>query len=86
MKPNFEAMTKAELRAYVLEHRDDLDALEALFSRHSPDSTTLRFALPQTEEEWQQQLEIIRPILEKDREREMQRKQTTDESAESSNE
>jgi hypothetical protein len=31
MKPNYEAMSKAELRAYVLEHRDDLEAIRLLF-------------------------------------------------------
>jgi hypothetical protein len=30
MKPNFQAMTKAELRAYVLEHREDTEAFQAL--------------------------------------------------------
>ncbi|MGH1393578.1 MAG: DUF6887 family protein [Trichormus sp.] len=29
-KPNFAAMTKQELRAYVLEHRDDNEAFYAL--------------------------------------------------------
>ncbi len=28
-KPNFQAMTKEELRAYVLEHRDDQEAFYA---------------------------------------------------------
>jgi CBS domain-containing protein len=31
MKPNFEAMSKAELKTYVLEHRDDLEAIRFLF-------------------------------------------------------
>ena len=31
MKPNFDAMSKAELKAYVLEHRDDLEAIRFLF-------------------------------------------------------
>jgi hypothetical protein len=31
MKPNFETMSKTELKAYVLEHRDDLDAIRLLF-------------------------------------------------------
>ncbi|MFK0732145.1 MAG: DUF6887 family protein [Gloeotrichia echinulata GP01] len=29
-KPNFQTMTKQELRAYVLEHRDDQEAFYAL--------------------------------------------------------
>jgi hypothetical protein len=31
MKPNFEAMSKAELKAYVLKHRDDIEAIRFLF-------------------------------------------------------
>lgn len=58
-------MTKAKLRAYILEHRDDLDGIEAFFARRSPDSQATLFPPPKTEEEWQQQLEIIRPILER---------------------
>lgn len=30
MKPNFQEMTKQELRAYVLKHRDDREAFHAL--------------------------------------------------------
>jgi hypothetical protein len=74
MKPNFNGMTKSELRAYVLEHRDDLDAIEALFSLHSS-SESMLFHLPSSEEEWQQQIEQIRPILEQDQERERQKQQ-----------
>jgi hypothetical protein len=33
MKPDFDVMTKAELRAYVLEHREDTEAFEALADR-----------------------------------------------------
>jgi hypothetical protein len=36
MKPNFDEMTKAELKAYVLSHRDDDEAIRALFSRRNP--------------------------------------------------
>jgi hypothetical protein len=32
-KPNFEAMTQVELRAYVLEHRNDIDAFHALMDK-----------------------------------------------------
>ena len=31
MKPNFDEMSVPELRAYVLSHRDDLEAIRALF-------------------------------------------------------
>jgi hypothetical protein len=33
MKPDFSLMTKAQLRAYVLEHHEDLEAFEALADR-----------------------------------------------------
>jgi hypothetical protein len=33
MKPDFSVMTKAQLRAYVLEHREDREAFEALADR-----------------------------------------------------
>jgi len=31
MKHHFEQMTKAELKAYVLQHRDDIEAIRSLF-------------------------------------------------------
>ena len=34
MKPNFEEMSVPDLRAYVLEHRDDIEAIRALFKHH----------------------------------------------------
>ncbi len=37
MKPNFETMTRQELKAYVLIHREDVEALNVLMSRRSPD-------------------------------------------------
>lgn len=38
MRPNFEEMTNAELRAYALAQRDDFEPLRVLYSRRSPDS------------------------------------------------
>jgi hypothetical protein len=38
MKPNFETMTRQELKVYVLTHRDDKEAIDLLMSRRSPDS------------------------------------------------
>ncbi len=32
MKPNFDEMNRDELRAYVLEHRDDMEAIRRLFT------------------------------------------------------
>ncbi len=39
MKPNFEKMSSQEIKAYVLAHRDDAEAIRSLFSRRSPDET-----------------------------------------------
>ncbi|NEQ98639.1 MAG: hypothetical protein F6K30_18290 [Cyanothece sp. SIO2G6] len=63
MTTNYDAMTNAELRAYILQHRDDLDAMEVFFARRSPDAEATWFAPPKTEAEWQQQIEILRTIL-----------------------
>ncbi|MBE9012442.1 hypothetical protein IQ250_19780 [Pseudanabaenaceae cyanobacterium LEGE 13415] len=38
MKPNFETMTREELRAYVLENREDDEALAALINRRDPNA------------------------------------------------
>lgn len=46
MKPKFDTMTKAELKAYVLEHRDDDEAFQALISRRSPDETAHWYPAP----------------------------------------
>jgi hypothetical protein len=43
MKPNFQEMSKAELKAYVLEHRDDLEAMRQLFSRRTPGTEHKRY-------------------------------------------
>jgi hypothetical protein len=60
-KPNFEAMTNAELRAYALAHREDLEALRTLASRRNPNAPKYNF--PDTEEGWAQTAEIFRRKL-----------------------
>lgn len=49
MKPDFTKMTRQELKAYVLSHRDDQEAIDALLSRRTPDTevTWYDFDLPQ---------------------------------------
>ncbi|MEX0268865.1 hypothetical protein AB3R30_06975 [Leptolyngbyaceae cyanobacterium UHCC 1019] len=64
IKPDFNAMSKQELKAYVLQHRDALDALEALFSRRSLNARVVRFPFAHTDLEWQQQQETLRSLLE----------------------
>jgi hypothetical protein len=59
MQPNFETMTFQELRAYVLEHHEDMEALRFLFlKKGTPD--TKAYGIPQTAEEWQEQEDAIR--------------------------
>jgi hypothetical protein len=64
MKPDYSKMSNSELRAYILQHREDLDAMEAFFARRSPDSEATWFHPPKTVEEWHQQMEMLRPIFE----------------------
>lgn len=59
MKPNFEKMSRKELRAYILTHREDMEALEFMYSRRSPDSEAVWFHPPKTKEEEQEQFELF---------------------------
>ncbi|NJM76366.1 MAG: hypothetical protein HC852_11995 [Acaryochloridaceae cyanobacterium RU_4_10] len=43
MKPDFSQMSCKDLRAYVLVHRKDDDAIEALIKRRNPNSPKHRF-------------------------------------------
>lgn len=65
MTPNYDTMTQTELRAYILSNRHDLDAIEVFFSRRSPDSEAVLLHPLKNEEERQQQLEMVRPVLER---------------------
>jgi hypothetical protein len=58
MKPNFKTMTVAELRAYAIEHREDLDSLREMLNRRDPDAPKYNF--PDTEEGWEQTAEVFR--------------------------
>jgi hypothetical protein len=60
-KPNFSSMTRKELRGYILEHRDDDDAIEALINRGNPNSPIYRF--PQTDEDLQEMDAILKQKL-----------------------
>lgn len=66
-KPDFNLMSRTELKAYVLSHRDDLDAIEALFSRRSPTARVVKFPFPNTEMEWQQQQERFQALIESEK-------------------
>ncbi len=62
MKPNFEAMNKAQLRAYVLEHKGDKEALRILMSRRDPNS--IKYDFPNTEEGREQTKAVIKRKIE----------------------
>lgn len=61
MKPDFSKMSREELRAYVLAHREDDDAIEALIKRGNPHTQKYRF--PQTEEDFIEMEEILKKKL-----------------------
>ncbi|QSJ16207.1 hypothetical protein JYQ62_31360 [Nostoc sp. UHCC 0702] len=60
-KPDFSKMTRQELRAYVLAHREDDDAIEALIKRGNPNS--IKYPFPQTEEDLREMEEILKRKL-----------------------
>jgi len=53
--------------------------LRVLFQRRTPDSEAIFFKSPKTEEDWEQQLQILKPLPEKDQMKEAQRKQNSQE-------
>jgi hypothetical protein len=64
MKPNFDTMTKIELRAYVLSHRDDKEAFYKLVDRFKADSTKQpRHPFPKSLAEVAQVEELIQEHL-----------------------
>jgi hypothetical protein len=50
MKPNFAQMSTKELKAYVLANREDIEALEILLSRRTPDSEAIIYPSMFTED------------------------------------
>lgn len=58
MNPNYEQMSFTELRAYVVENREDIEALRLLMSKRDPNSP--KYPMPVTEADMQAQMEIIR--------------------------
>jgi hypothetical protein len=63
MKPDFNQMSRQELRAYILKHREDDEAIAALINRGNPNSPV--YPYPQTEEDLQTMQEILRQKLSK---------------------
>ncbi|MCL1469635.1 hypothetical protein LAY57_02990 [Argonema antarcticum A004/B2] len=54
-------MTRQELRAYILTHREDDDAIEALIKRSNPNSP--KYPYPQTDQDFQIMEEILKRKL-----------------------
>ncbi|NJM47245.1 MAG: hypothetical protein HC860_14720 [Alkalinema sp. RU_4_3] len=65
MKPNYSEMSWAELKAYALKHRDDTEALDAMYDRRSPDSEATWFSPPTTFEEWETQAKALKPLFDR---------------------
>ncbi len=61
MKPNFDRMTRQEIRDYILQHQEDDDAIEALISKGNPNSPTYKF--PQTDEDLLEMEAILKQKL-----------------------
>ena len=62
IKPNFEEMNNAELRAYVLENREDQTAFYALIDRLTSEANPQTFAMAKSDVEVE---EVNRLIEEK---------------------
>lgn len=60
MKPDFNTMTRQELRVYILAHRDDDEAIEALIKLGFNGS---KYPFPQTDEDFRQMEEILKRRL-----------------------
>ncbi|MEA5534909.1 DUF6887 family protein [Crocosphaera sp. XPORK-15E] len=65
MNPNFKTMNKAELRAYVLQNREDKEAFYALMDRLKTNPTTKTYPCPNTPENLEVMKQAIREKLEK---------------------
>jgi dihydropteroate synthase len=59
-KPNFKEMSTKELKAYVLSHRDDIEALDTLVSRRNPPDSEATWYGPMTTPEGEPIAENIR--------------------------
>ena len=60
-KPDFSKMSCQELREYILVHREDNEAIEALIKRRNPNSPIYEF--PQTNEDLIKMEEILKKKL-----------------------
>jgi hypothetical protein len=63
METNFSAMTKAELRTYVVTHPDDISAFQAFVDRFTSDASPETFDLPKSKSDYQEVELLIRQKL-----------------------
>lgn len=64
MNPDFSAMTRSELKRYVLSHREDMEAMRELFVNRS-DPNAKVYPADFSEEGLQQAEEALRLIVER---------------------
>jgi hypothetical protein len=74
--PNFESMTRAELRAHALKYRDDITPLRILFSRRRPNAP--KYSFPDTEEGRAQMMDLLCRKLEEAEAKNQQQPETPD--------
>jgi hypothetical protein len=87
MKPNFDEMSRAELKAYVLSHRDDDEAIRIFFGRRNPPDSQATWYGPMCtpegvpiKENIRIAEEAIKQRVEIDREKQQQREAAREES------
>jgi len=64
MKPDFNSMTKTELRAYVIAHPKDKTAFHAFVDRFTSEASTQTFDIPKSSAEVEEVDILIRRKLE----------------------
>lgn len=64
MQPNFSAMTKRELRAYVVAHPDDQAAFHAFVDRFTAEASPETFDIPKSNAEVEEVERLIKQKLE----------------------
>ena len=64
MKPGFNTMTKAELRAYVVAHPNDQAAFYAFVDRFTSEASPETFAMPQSQAEMEEVTKLIQQKVE----------------------
>lgn len=63
MKPEFSAMTKAELRAYVITHPDDKEAFHLFIDRFTSEASSEIYDIPKSSDEIEEVETLIKQKL-----------------------